>query len=517
MSILPDLSNTPITPEIAEKMVSNAREFLSYGTSNVLEPSAGTGELVSWFSSRCSVPNIDAVEINRELWPQLEECKHCMIVHDDFMTFETHKEYAVIVMNPPVLDAPKHLMKALTLLAPVGICCCVIQSGCLDPTSRHYDEQLVNTLKKYKVRKEKIKYKIADHKGLHFTLLSVSCNYETFPVKSSIEASVDEDFSPCPDGVSAFEKLAYEFHRDVEIGRRLYREFRGLFPGCEAHEYSSPTHNIRQPLVPQMSYLSFIEEMRKQYWDAAVNKNLKNAVIDDWSTYVRGLDHYYKHYDLRQVSREVLSQLFHRRVIQSLNHELENVFHVLAYGSAYADKELTSSAEHYDSWLQLEKPTARRAVRLKDKVTRVLYYNPKDRSNMEKPVSDTCKLHKMLECLTGVFKKGYKAEFEKPAWTLDDVALLPFLEVKRFKSGSLHFTFNPSVMLCYNIYIGKQHQWLFPNYGLVPYDELTRDERRIVDSFNKEGEYDLVCRNPKQYLCDLTSYSVYQPENIFVK
>ncbi|WP_341459078.1 methyltransferase [Bacteroides nordii] len=89
----------------------------------ILEPSAGKGNIVEALREKQKFNNkwyttikldIDCIESDENLRAVLKE-KNIRVVHDDFLTYDTMKEYDLIVMNPPFSNGCKHLLKALEL------------------------------------------------------------------------------------------------------------------------------------------------------------------------------------------------------------------------------------------------------------------------------------------------------------------------------------------------------------------------------------------------------------------
>lgn len=115
----------PTPPNIIEKMLDGL-DFKMIRT--VLEPSAGKGNIVDALKQKIEqnnlssrydrlkfdMPDIDCIEADQNLYHILKGKGH-RIVHDDFLTYETMKEYHAIIMNPPFSDGCKHLLKALRM------------------------------------------------------------------------------------------------------------------------------------------------------------------------------------------------------------------------------------------------------------------------------------------------------------------------------------------------------------------------------------------------------------------
>src|SRR5690625_1684029 len=92
----------------------NGKHFLD---GRILEPSAGKGDMIRYIKERMGRREhypIDAIENDPRLVNALMGEGHS-VVWDDFLTYETYKEYDYIVMNPPFSNGVDHVLKALEL------------------------------------------------------------------------------------------------------------------------------------------------------------------------------------------------------------------------------------------------------------------------------------------------------------------------------------------------------------------------------------------------------------------
>lgn len=90
---------------------------MQYINGRILEPSAGKGDLIKHILGERrhrDSTKIDAIENDPRLVSQLMSEGHS-VVWDDFLTYETYKEYDYIVMNPPFSNGVDHVLKALDL------------------------------------------------------------------------------------------------------------------------------------------------------------------------------------------------------------------------------------------------------------------------------------------------------------------------------------------------------------------------------------------------------------------
>src|SRR5690625_1667719 len=106
-----DFYPTPKT--LFRQLVGNQR----YLGGKILEPSAGKGDMIKYIKEmmgRRDRYSIDAIENDPRLVSALMG-EGYSVVWDDFLTYETYKEYDYIIMNPPFSNGVDLVLKALEL------------------------------------------------------------------------------------------------------------------------------------------------------------------------------------------------------------------------------------------------------------------------------------------------------------------------------------------------------------------------------------------------------------------
>src|SRR5699024_7600034 len=102
------------TPEPLFRQLMNGQRYLD---GLILEPSAGKGDMIRYIRGmmgRREKYPIDAIEHDSRLVSSLMG-DGISVVWDDFLTYETYKEYDYIVMNPPFSNGVDHVLKAIEL------------------------------------------------------------------------------------------------------------------------------------------------------------------------------------------------------------------------------------------------------------------------------------------------------------------------------------------------------------------------------------------------------------------
>ena len=84
-----------------------------------------------------------------------------------------------------------------------------------------------------------------------------------------------------------------------------------------------------------------------------------------------------------------------------------------------------------------------------------------------------------------------------------------YFDLTFYKKGTVHIKFtNQQVVDALNIYAGRREGWLPPSYGHKTYDEMTAEEKAVVDDFQGKEEYNKVMLNREQYLFDVNKQNV---------
>src|SRR5690625_1102683 len=102
------------TPKALFERLLNGKRYLD---GRILEPSAGKGDMIHYIKERMGRRErypIDAIENDPRLVSTLMG-EGYNVVWDDFLTYETYKEYDYIVMNPPFSNGVDHVLRALEL------------------------------------------------------------------------------------------------------------------------------------------------------------------------------------------------------------------------------------------------------------------------------------------------------------------------------------------------------------------------------------------------------------------
>jgi hypothetical protein len=140
----------PTPRELFDKLTNGSRI-----SGRILEPSAGKGDIINHIRDKYrsgGKHRIDAIEKDQRLADTLMGAG-ITVVWDDFLTYETFKEYDFIVMNPPFSNGVDHVLKALELAEKQLSYCeifAIVNKETLNNAYSTKRQELLNKLDKYK-------------------------------------------------------------------------------------------------------------------------------------------------------------------------------------------------------------------------------------------------------------------------------------------------------------------------------------------------------------------------------
>ena len=76
-----------------------------------------------------------------------------------------------------------------------------------------------------------------------------------------------------------------------------------------------------------------------------------------------------------------------------------------------------------------------------------------------------------------------------------------FFTATFYKKGTVHVVFTcPELLERFNIYAAQNRGWLPPSYGKKKYSAMDAEEKKVIDSFQGEKQYEKVLQNTGFYL-----------------
>lgn len=510
---------------------------------SILEPSAGSGNIVEaikkkekFYSSTYNKVNydIDCIEVDQNLQSILKG-KNFRVVYNDFLTYDTMKEYDLIIMNPPFSNGCKHLLKALEMQQRNGgaIVCLLNAETLKNPytNDRRYLQQklaeynakvdfiqdaFLEAERKTSVKVALIKVQLPEVHKESFILDGLRKAQEQRDVEEETENTqlVDSDF---------FKAIVSQYKMEVEAGIKLIEEYYAMKPfilsefgkdeetgetiqkgGCIL---SLDIGSNRDKYRNKPSINAYIREVRGKYWNALFeNKKfigrLTNNLQRDFYNKVEEL----KDYDFSLYNIYQLKIDMQKKVVKGIEDTIISLFDELSYKHCWYD-ETSNNIHYYNGW------KTNKAWIINKKVIIPLngYYDLSyswggfrpTRHDVISKLQDIEKCFNYLdEGLTEAVDLEESLKFAEEYGETRNIQL-KYFTVTFYKKGTCHIIFNDDELLKkFNIF-GSQHKgWLPPSYGKKSYEDMTIEEKAVVNEFEGEKEYGKVMSNRKYYLFD---------------
>jgi hypothetical protein len=537
----------PTPGHLIEKMLFSL-DF--YRIKTILEPEAGKGDIIDKVKIREESLSdrwqkfsfdIDCIEKDKNLQHILKG-KGYRVVHNDFLNYDTMKEYDLIIMNPPFSNGCKHLLKALEMQKRNGgAIVCLLNAETLRNQCNHDRITLVRLLADYNAEIEYIKdaFTTAERKtDVETALIKVQLpeiKRQSFILDGLRETQKQRECEYVENTYLAdndlFKSIVGQYNLEIEAGIKLIKEYYAMCPyilssfakdekkgeaiqkgGCILDlDLITNTDKYKSCL----SVNGYIREVRGKYWTALFNNEkfigqLTGNLRQDFYKRIEDL----KEYDFSLYNIYELKIEMQKKVIKGVEETIISMFDELSH-KHYWDKDTSSNIHYYNGW------KTNKSWIINDKVIIPLSawdsiwndFRVNDYKIVEK-LQDMEKCFNYLDCgLTDAIDLKESLEFSQEYGETRDIQL-KYFTVTFYKKGTCHIRFtNPELLKKFNIF-GSQHKgWLPPSYGKKAYKDMTTEEKSVVSQFEGEAEYNKVMDNTDYYLFDTNSLNLLEEKS----
>lgn len=526
------------TPEsIIDKMIAGLDFTFIH---SVLEPSAGKGNIVDYlkrlegrtdkYGYKKMSLDIDCIELDHNLQHILKGNNN-RVVYNDFLTYDTLKEYDLIIMNPPFSNGCKHLLKALQMQQRNGgAIVCLLNAETIKNQCTNDRITLVRLLEEYGADIQYIKDAFTDAErktGIEIALIKVqlpAVEKHSFILDGLQKAREEREYTETESTYLAendfLKSIVNQYKMEVEAGKKLIGEYQAMKPfilttfekdketgetvqtggcilsldlGCNRDKYNN-----------KLSVNSFIREVRGKYWGALFNNpqfigQLTGDLQREYHQKIEELKDYdFSLYNIFQIKIDMT-----KNVIKGIEDTIISLFDELSHKYHFYD-ETSKNIHYYNGW------KTNKAYIINKKV--IIPLNGYDSIwNRFSPSNYriVSKLQDMEKCfnyldggLTDAIDLEESLQFAEEYGETKNIQL-KYFTVTFYKKGTCHITFtNDELLKKFNIFGAQYKGWLPPCYGKKAYKDMTTEEKEVVNEFEGETEYNKVMRNTGYYLFD---------------
>ena len=521
----------PTPAQVAAKMLEGIDWTL---IQDVLEPSAGKGDLAEAVVTRLAGRSyggndrargqIDCVELDENL-RRILKGKGFRVVHDDFLTYQTYKQYDLIVMNPPFFEGDRHLLKALGMIRRGGQVVCLLNAETIDNPYTFSRKELLAALASAD------EHSVTDL-GNAFGQAERSAQVQVYLVKAKILPQEDESDLMADMRKAApireverdatgqiikgdwREALVDHHNYELACGIKLIQEYQGmtqlLKDSLKKDAYARCILDLRihGERHDSASVNRFVQEVRKKYWEALFSQPeftqqlTSNLKTDLYARLNELRDYEFSVYNIVTLQFELSKQ-----VIGGIEKTIMDLFD--DWTRKYHWDENSQNRHYFNGWRTND------AFAVNKKVI-IPMYNALEANwgrgggyrlgyKTEGELND---IEKVFDYLDGGLAQSPQTAGAVVKDAVDNEGQnrnIPckYFEVTLYKKGTCHIKFTDlDVIQKFNLFAARGKNWLPPSYGKKRYKDLDAEEKAVIDSFEGEESYNRVLARPDYFLTD---------------
>lgn len=498
----------------------------------VLEPSAGKGNIAEAISQKIDAAQwrtkengktaIDCIEINPDLRSILVG-KGFKVVHDDFLTYRTKKQYDLIVMNPPFSNGDMHLLHALSIVRDGGTVVCLLNAETVRNSYSKSRKLLTQLLNDYGAHIQYVSngFSTAERKtDVEVALVRVTKpekERESFIFSDLQQKSYTDIDTECRElvGGDFISQIVKQYEMEVEAGIRLINEYRAMLPkilysfedDCGFPTIEMKLRDKGQYSSDKLSLNAYVELVRLKYWDALfhnktftgmLTSNLQNDLYNKVQTLK---DYDFSVYNIRSIQCDIMT-LVGRGVEDTILH----LFDELSSQHSWCP-ECSKNIHYYNGW------ATNKAYYINKKVILPIHgafsqYGWSSEAFETYHVYEVMRdIEKTLDYLDNGETVADDDLYERlkicsKNGTTKNISL-KYFSITLYKKGTCHIVFHDQRLVDrLNIYGSQRKGWLPPSYGKKQYRDMTPEEQAVVSEFQGEESYNKVMQNPTKYIIE---------------
>ena len=450
------------------------------------------------------------------------------LVHDDFLSYRPLKQYDAMVMNPPFDCGDRHLLHALDIMQGGGQIVCLLNADTLRNPYSNMRKALLGRIEDLDAKIEYLtgEFEVEDARrktAVDVALVSITIPrpepksdiFERLQKARELEAEVvlPEGLIRLGDGVA---QAVEQFDIETKCGLALIREYEGLRPYMmqdfnDAHTRCILTMTVGtdRNILQELDVNEYMRETRLKYWRALCSNPeftgmLTSNLLDELRSSVEKMaDYDFTAFNITQLLDDLqarLSQgvedtimaLFDKLTVQYAHHsEYGKTIHLFSGWKTNKAYKIGKKAIIPTNGMFADYSWAKEAFKVHE-ANKVLSDIEKVLNYLDNGVTGHVDLHAVL---VAAAESGQTRNIP-----------CKYFDVDLYKKGTTHIKFRDSAIVDkLNIYGSRRKGWLPPRYGKARYQDLSREEKAIVDDFQGKEAYEIVCADPGRWIVEPTN------------
>lgn len=508
----------PTPDKLLDKILTGV-EWLCINT--VLEPSAGKGDIVKYIQQKAKRKyyndnplNVDCIEKSPTLQKILIGSDY-RLVHDDFLTYKTYKNYDLIIMNPPFSDGDKHLMKAMDMQEESGgDIVCILNAETIKNPYSNLRKILVQRLEDANASIEYMEHEfVSAERSTNVEVVIIKVHYdkpeytsniiEELKKKSYAEVHTYEDITELAPN-DFIEAIVKSYEMELEAGIKLIHEYLGLAPRLSATVNAKDAAYSTGAILDlsPTSINEYVEKVRMKYWNALFNDSritgeMTSNLVKEYRSRVELL----KDYDFSIFNIKAIQAEMSKHLCKGVEECIINLFDELTAQYSW-QPECSKNIHYYNGWATNKAWIINKKVILPFNAYGYYSWN-KDTPDYWRVIDKLRDVEKALNYLDCGLTDNMNLEASLDlAFTFGQTKniKLKYFDVTFYKKGTCHIVFtNEELLKKLNIFGSQQKAWLPPSYMKKHYSEMSKEEKKVVDEFEGKESYEKVMSNADYY------------------
>lgn len=480
----------------------------------ILEPSAGKGDIIDEIMKHGEMskyrfnPYIDVIEIEDDLRSILKD-KPVNLVGRDFLNTKTYKRYDLIIMNPPFSNGDDHLIHAMDIMENGGRIICLLNSETIKNPYSNKRKALATKLKLLNANIEFIENGFIDAErktNVEVAIVVVDIpkpKKESFIVRDLLKAKEIETKERIDAGeiitANPIDNMIDRYNFEMRAGIRLIKEYHSM-SYCVMNSFDEGMYNseiielkvgeFKNDEVTDIN--NFASKLRYKYWYSLLGlkefqdymtNEMRNDYIDQVDKLSEAEFNKENIYDIRLELMKHLSM--------SIENSVYGLFREFTDKHSYY-KDCNQNIHYYNGW------KTNIAHKVNDKkviLPNCTVYDTKYGGLSTYRVEQ--KLMEIERCLNYISsgRTDSNLSIRDVIDEVEETEITKNVEFKYFyvdfyKKGTAHLKWkDKEVIRLLNIYGGKKENGLPPYYGDLSYDDLSEEDKEIVNEFEGKKEY----------------------------
>lgn len=513
------------------KLINKLIEGIDFrNIKTMLEPSCGKGNIIDyiienkipidkWSGKKQFTFDIDCIEIDQNLRYILQG-KGYRVIYDDFLKYNTLKNYDLIVANFPFSEGDKHLLKALNMLQQSGgELRCIINAETIKNPYSNIRKEVVQILEQNNASIEYLQNEFANaERKTNVEIALIKCNINKVKTDSIIINTLKEVKEENENEYSSnyivdndfLKAIITRYNFECKVGIKLIDEYKKLESFTKSSfdedttiltlKLNDTKYNDRE--YDNILKNDYLKKVRYKYWKALFNnkeftKLFTSNILKDFYNKLNDLSNYeFNEFNINELKNQLNNQIGN-----GIKETILNLFDEFSDKHHYYD-ENGKNIHYYNGWKTNScwKINKRVIIPLNgygmwNEEFHPTYYNCINKlSDIEKVFNylDTGKTEELT--LREILKEVEDNKQTKGVIT-------KFFKIDFYKKGTAHLTFLDKELLDkFNRFGAEEKGWLPPSYGKKSYEDMSKEEQEVIDEFEGKNTYDKVIKNTNKYI-----------------